>query len=72
MNSGLFTRSIDDFIGKAQSQLVVFDPKNITLGGKKKLSQKISDEILQIKTALSSNIYTIKTAFKDPLSILMT
>ena len=72
MASGFFTRSIDDFIGRPQSQLVVFDPKKITLGEKKKLSQKISDELLQIKTAIKSTAQTCKTAFNDPFSIMMT
>lgn len=70
MASGLFTRSIDDFIGKAQSQLVVFDHKKITLGEKKKLTQKISDELLQIKTMVTSTAHTCKTVFNDPFSML--
>ena len=71
MSSGLFVRSIDDFIGKPQSQLVVFNPKNITIDKKKKLSQKISDELLQIKTAITSTASTCKTIFNDPFSIIM-
>lgn len=69
MHAGLFTRSADDFFGKAQSQLVVFDPEKITLGEKKKLKERIKDEIMQIKSLITQNINAYKIAKEDPLCL---
>ena len=54
MASGLFAKKADEWLGRAQSQLVVFDGAKVSASVKKTLKQKINDELLQIKTRIKA------------------
>ena len=66
MASGIFAKSADEWLGRAQSQLVVFDGAKVTSAGKKTFTQKIKDELLQIGTRFKVIYNLQKMAIKNP------
>ena len=62
---GLNIGSVDDILGRPQSQLVVFDSDKIVLAGKKNFIEKLKDEIMQIKSYIKCNSNEFKIALKN-------
>lgn len=71
MASGLFAKSSDEWLGKPQAQLVVFDGEKIASTGEKTITQKIKDELLQIGTRFKVIFNLTKMRNKDPIGFLM-
>lgn len=71
MSYGLFAKSSDTWLGRAQSQLVVFDGAKVSSTGKKILVQKIKDELAQICTNVKVSYNLSKMCIKDPVGMMM-
>ena len=71
MASGLFAKSADEWLGRAQSQLVVFDGAKVMPAGKKPFIQKIKDELLQIGTRFKVVYNILKMQVKDPIGCML-
>ncbi len=71
MASGLFAKKADEWLGRAQSQLVVFDGAKVSASVKKTLKQKINDELLQIKTRIKVMSNLFKMQMNDPIGFML-
>ncbi len=71
MASGLFAKSADSWLGRPQSQLVVFDASKVKSIGSKPTSQKIKDEFLQLTTRGKVLYNLTKMSVKDPVGAMM-
>lgn len=63
--------SIDNFIGRKQSQLVIFDDNNTKIVTNKNFKNKLTDEFLQINAKFQSLLSTMKFVKKNPAEALM-